>query len=478
MNKNLLKILQSFSKEEWKRFEDFLKSPFFVKGRNYSGLISLIRKNIGNEKADEVLTHDYFNRHLKEPISKTSFKSRLSELNNLALKFLHYINAVNDKSAYIAGIFDELDRRNLYSNIHFLNTQSGFKLKPGSLYDYPSYMKVLKAVGSYNIDVNNMDKYHDYFNEYNNHFVAYALFSLITTAYSYNGYEGTKIEENKEWFMKVYSSINFDELVQGVKGNPVYVEVILMHYIVKAMLNWQDESLFLTAFEYFASNYKSFPEIMKELFYLHLQSLCVHGVSNGIEKYYEYYLDTIKHKKANNYPVITNLNRERCSEFHDIVSAALKCGEIEWTEKFIKDYLPLVNPESRELDRVSSLTALNVKRKNFLAARKIMKEFANTDNKFYGLEIRMYGVVVNYELGLDDELEKELHNMRRFIKNHHKLAPPLFDSMNLFVKNAGRLASLKNKPRRKAEEFFNYIKSERVLFPKKDWILEKTEKLL
>ncbi len=478
MNKYLYKILESFSDTEWKRFEDFARSPFFVKGRNYSKILSLIRKNILNKEGYANLNLDFFNKHLAEHINKNTLNNRLSELNKLAMQFLNYLNTEKDKTSFYAGIYEEFYGRKLFSNMQYLNTQVFPGLQPESVFDYPAYLRILKSKGFYLRNVNDMDRYREQFRNYSNYFTVHALFFIISTAFDQIGFGGYKFTEMHQRFVKVYKSLNFEALIPEIENDSLYRDAILMYYIMNTLENDLDANLYTKAYEYFADNYASFSNIMKEDFYLKLQSLCVHGISKGNESYYEYYLDIVKHKQKHNYPIITEHNQKAFSEFHDIVNLALQCDELDWAEKFINENVPKLNENFREVDRINSLTGLYIKRKDYLKALSISKELKSTENRFYTLEMHTHRIVINYELGLHEEAEKSLNNMNKFIKNNSRIHPPLFERFEIFAKNAGRLMNLRFKPQRKAEEFYKYISTLDISYPKNQWLIDKAEKLM
>jgi hypothetical protein len=88
MNKNLYNLLGSFSAKEWEKFEDFVSNRYFAKSRDYTEMMSVLRKYILKSKKTDALTEECFFVEMKEKISKHTLTNRLSEINKLAEKFL------------------------------------------------------------------------------------------------------------------------------------------------------------------------------------------------------------------------------------------------------------------------------------------------------------------------------------------------------------------------------------------------------
>ncbi len=474
MNKNLNRLLESFSDEDWNRFRDFLQSPFFVKGRNYMGFYDLLKENIKGKDDYSQLTSDFIIDHLGENLSTSTLNNRLSELYKLALEFLFQIRTEKDEIGFFATIFEELTERKRFANTNYLYSLVKNKLIPPDSKDYPSYLKMLKSISDYYRSTNDFDNCFRIYNEYNSYFTAYSLEMIMNYTHNYKSINHTVLNDAKEKFNKVFSSIDFKTIIGEFGNDPLYIPVILMFYITQALANDEDESIYLKAFNYLIDNYEALSPDTRLDFNLKMQSHCVRRIMKGDNKFYEHYLDIVKNKLRHKELSFLKLNQYPFTDFHDIVKIALYAGEIDWAEDFVKEYSPMLNPLTRNTDRLSALTSVSIAQKDFTTALRYINEFNKSDNKFHNLEFYVSKIIVLYELNREEEMEQTVNNLYHYVRKHGELENEL-NKIDLFIKNVNKLKNIKTKTLRKIEDYLQYLENPETNFLHKKWVTEKVK---
>lgn len=474
MNKNLNRLLASFSDSEWDRFRDFLQSPFFVKGRNYMGFYNILRENIKGKEDYSKLTPEFIINHFGEKLNATTLNNRLSELYKLALEFLFQLRAEKDEIGIFALTFEELTDRKLYANTNYLYSLVKNKVKPPGSKDYPSYIRILKAIADYHRSINDFEQCFKLYNEHNTYFTAYSLEMILEFTIDYKSIKHPVIIEAKERFGKIFQSINFRTLIDEFKDEPLFVPVVLIYYITEALLNEDDEKLYLKAFNYLRRNYEVLTSDTRMDFNLKLQSYCVMKIMKGYDKFYEYYLDIVKNKLSYAEYSFLGLNQYPFSDFHDIVKVALSIDETEWADKFIRECSPMLNPLTAETDKLSALISLAIKKKDFSGALELIRGFNNSNNKFHNIEFYIHRIIIYYELDKEKELEQSVNNLYNYVRKHSELSNEL-NKIDLFIRNVNRLKNIKTKTRRKVEEYILFLENPETRFLNKKWVLEKVK---
>ena len=116
LNSKIIDILQTFSHPEFKRFGDFVSSPFHNKNRKLIQLFELLSKFYpafdGKELTKEYLFDKIFGKEKKE-YADASIRNLLSDLIILAEKYLSYIAFEKDEFDFYEKSLRELCERKL-----------------------------------------------------------------------------------------------------------------------------------------------------------------------------------------------------------------------------------------------------------------------------------------------------------------------------------------------------------------------------
>lgn len=408
-------------------------------------------------------------------MSEATLNNRLSELYRLTLKFLHVIETEKDDIKYHSNILNQLNSRKLFPNSHSAYMLSVSKVSPYDLRHAPSYLEYLRSVSDYYRGVNNFEECLKFYNTYNNYFTSYAMITIMNYSFDYMTINHPALDESRNKFLEVCKSIDFESVLKAWGNDVLYKPVAAVYYLVEAFRDSGDEGKYLKAYGYFCDSFEEFPDIMKEDLYLKFQSFCTMMLMKENKKYFNHYLNIIKHKIEKGRKPFTGLNQFPFSEYHDIVVVALQSGEYDWAERFIKDYSYLLDPEIRKHETLIALAALNIKKQDYLAVRDHIEKFGKSKNIYYNFEIYMYKVIVNYELNLSDKLKNSIENLQYYLRKHRKSDHLNFDKVCKFSHYAAQLSEIGTKSYVKVKDLLLSLKNDKHSFPHKKWVLQKVE---
>jgi hypothetical protein len=109
----LIRLLKTFSKDEWKEFEKFADSPYFNKGRNYTRLVKYFKGKILNEKfVNPEPEKIYAKLYPGKSFNKNVINTILSGFTKLAEEFLIQSDYDSSGQAKRIGLLRQLEKRN------------------------------------------------------------------------------------------------------------------------------------------------------------------------------------------------------------------------------------------------------------------------------------------------------------------------------------------------------------------------------
>jgi len=156
--------------------------------------------------------------------------------------------------------------------------------------------------------------------------------------------------------------------------------------------------------------------------------------------------------------------------YNNIVSVAVRLGEIDWAEDFIHRYKPFLERQYREASFSLNLARVAFMRKDYHAAllnlqRADYKDFINSGNAKI-LQLKIY-----YEINETDLLESHLDSMQNYIRRQDSAGYHRENYLNIVRYTRALLRSNPNDVQ-DTESLRRLIEAEPVL-TEKEWLLEK-----
>ncbi|MBK7253196.1 MAG: hypothetical protein IPI04_04550 [Ignavibacteria bacterium] len=111
----LLELLKTFNKEELKRFEDFLRSPYYNKNSNVIKLFNVIKKYFPDLDSTKLKRESVWDELFPEKsFNYGVMKNLIFELQKLSEKFLHLLHYEENKFEQELNLLRKLNDRNLF----------------------------------------------------------------------------------------------------------------------------------------------------------------------------------------------------------------------------------------------------------------------------------------------------------------------------------------------------------------------------
>lgn len=474
LNSSTLKILSTFDTGEFKRFEDFIKSPFFNKKNNVKKLLSEIKKYYpgfenSNLKSEQLWQKIFPGKKYNYGIMKNLVYS-LHKLSEYFLQQVRFEKNEIYKSNLLLGEFADrgmdkqfekeakatrtriskspLDASNYTDKFNFETIYNGFylntKIGPER---YRSFRGMTTFLHEF-FFINFFDKY---FN------IAFA------NNYMKIDYDKESVDYIIEYFNKCPEKKN--------------EEILIFYYLFRTAMDINDTDAFYKAKSLLEKNYERYNRRQLYFFYARLTDYCDNRVLKDkifIPIVFDIYKDMLK----------KNLLNDGSNEFmhpllyEAIEAAALDCNELEWAEKFIKEFKSKLHPSYRENFFEKATIHFLFRSKQF---NKSLEHIAKLEitTPFDKAAIKMYQFKIYYELNYTEELFLLIDSTRHHIAKDKDKSENYKKQFVIYTSLMRKLISIKNMNNKDMELSLKNFKEEisGIDIFDKVWFIEKVNEL-
>lgn len=202
-------------------------------------------------------------------------------------------------------------------------------------------------------------------------------------------------------------------------------------------------------------------------------SYCINKINNSQFDFSKETFEVYKETVEKGFVIINN--EVSVSDFRNIVVAALRVAEYDWTEKFIEEYADFLHPNFRDNAVFFSLARLEMYRKNY---GKVLEQLQriNFADVWYNLGAKTIQVAAYYELKEFDTLESLLHSFKIFINREKSLTKDRKATYLNLIKYTKRIIMLLPSDKDKIAKLKDEIVQTKGIVTK-TWLLEKVEEL-
>jgi hypothetical protein len=478
----LLSILGKFTVKEYKDFGEFVKSPFFNKSENVKKLYNYLKK-FHPEFSDKKLDKKYV---YKKVFSKGAYndgymRTVIHNLGKLAEDFLIYLNSTKDELNRGIRLLEELNERKLekvflkyYSEIEEYLEETTYH---GSDYYFKRYQLQ-----------NQMEIYMDWSKFKHKDYKNYTDKTITYVNDELTSYYLTKVLNH---FRFILDKANY----QQFEYNYEFMDHVLSFLVARDNHYRNKPKIKLHLYEIllFKENKDEYYKILKEMlinekitlnhsdrYSLHnvLQSYCVRqGFSDKkslISERFELYKICLEQKL---YAATEHLYFDDLM-FGNIVISGISSGELEWTEKFIKDYQHELSPENKEMVVNYCQARVYFEKRNFRESLNHLNLIRSIKHIQYKMPVKDLTLMLNYELSDFSQAFYNIDSYRHFLSNNKSsLSDMRFERIGNFLKNYSKILKLKEgKSRIDIKNFEEDLLETNNILEKK-WLLNKIKEL-
>ncbi len=473
-NYKIIEVLKSLNRKEFKKFGEYVYSPFFNKNENVRKLYDVLskyypefsNKNLSVEKIFEKVFPD-------EKYNYFKINNVVSDLYKLSESFLYHLGIESDKKFTKHYLLKELSERGLgdiYELVekHYKNELDGLKIRDENYFNqlYKFYTESL----NYNISKKPGDHPQIIQQQFDN-FLNYSTVSLLKLyMYMHHLIKQNKVEFNMEMFE------NFSNYVKGkdFPENPAYM---IYKGIMMLELN-QGKEYFLklkeTKDKY--ADRISTEDLHNVLLFMHDFTASIIN-KTGDESFRTEEFELVKEmidrkiftKENIIYPNLINIYKAAC---------AVK--QYDWANRFLREYLPSIPEKDRNNTEYCCTGYMHYTKKNFT---KALECFAKTNFQWFILKtfVKTLTLKIYYEEEMYEQAIAFIDAYRHYLHNDDKIIEEHKSTHFLFLKYLSSLIKIKldggssTYELKKLEDQINTMKTNS--FGVKLWLLRKADEL-
>jgi len=481
----LIKILRTFSEEEFNDFEKIASSPFFSHRRNYMPYIKVLKKNFPNFEGENFRTENtrkyvHSEVHPENGYNDQYMKNIFSDLIQIAEETLY--QKISKKYNHHNRIFlaiEETKRELFHMANHNINLVQQ-KLDETGLDEIYFFYKGMNEIAGSILE----NKIHGRNHENGKPVTSgepFIYFSVILIALSIYNSSARKVMLNLDEVPGF--SHNFGSLIdlEGLEmlllnsNNPNSCNILIFLYYMKHHYKQPGYSNYVKMRDMVFSNHSRFNPRMLFLICSMLNSV-LYDIRKDLEpeKFGTEYHKTVIFSLENKCYKVMDTGGFPFIRFRSFYLNAIAIGEIEWVEKFADEYGKELAPDVREetlcLVNANILFEKGTYDESFKELDKI--KFRQLLSKF---DMRVLKMKIFFEKGLCLYAENSADAFDKFIVNNKKLAKVFLDNYIIFSKYYKSLIDIAHDKVEEPLMVLDEIKNSSV-FPERRWLLDKIDK--
>jgi len=475
---SLFEILRTLRKNELKRLEELIKSPYYNKNSNVIRLFIHVKKyypDFNNEKLE------------KENIWNCIFKGRkfnygimknlIYELNKLSEKFLELHEY--EKKEFESGL-------NLINQLRQRNLNSRFEKVLKIYKERISRSEISITYYYYNHLIEDIEQFY-YYESYKNKNKDYGNCKNINR-YLFSYFFSTYFSQNHDALM----SSKYFKVGQNTKDLEVMLEffeknnfekdflTMLYYYAVKLILNPQDEALYYESKRIFLKNLDKLDRATKYNIGGVLATYCAVHRMNGNLKFNAEQFEILKLTLKHNFYTKDDSEYFDPYIFSNIISLATHLKQIPWCYKFINEYSEKLNPVDKNNHYYLGMYALNGAQNKLDESLKCLSKVI-PKNVMEKIIVKREEIKIYYDLKYFDEIYALIKSSKEYIKHDKASSDISLTGFKDYLDFMKRLVDLNINQDSHKNDKHNFEKLKKEItekqFISKTWVLKRLENL-
>jgi hypothetical protein len=429
-----VEIIKTFSKEDFKSFEDLAESPYFNKNSNLVKLVKYLKKVSPDFKNDSMKKEFVWEAIF--PGRKFSYgvmKNLIYELNKLAEKYL--VLEEKGRTEYSDGLnlLKQLKQR-------ALNSQFEKKMKSLKLSNSKSKLVIETSYNSYIYE----DLEQVYFQRL--HPNKERIFTTMNSnKYLLSFFFSTFFYSNYNFLItsKIYSDLSpeyklIEQVIEFFENTETEKDVIskIYFYAIFITMHPDSEDKFYELKKLFLENVNILARRTSYNLGAIIFSYCKLQINKNEIKFLKEQFDLIDFILKNKVYTISEKDYFDPNLYVMIIEISLKLNKLNWCEIFIHSFKDRLNPVNKKNHKILGEIFIFRHKKDFNSAFRLLSEFIprNIQEKIYmkKIELKMY-----YETGDYDRVSSLIKSNKEFInfdKTLSEIITKSFHNLLIYLK--------------------------------------------
>lgn len=467
LGNRLWDVVSTFDQYDRSRFRKFLQSPYFNRDEE---LVNFYQELWDNGKKVLKEPEKLWLRISTDAYDAGHFRRRCSDLLDLALHFLaqrHF-----DKDELQQNIYQRLAVQERHcTDVHKKLLRKGSRLLKRDPYrDGLHYLKGYQlAVSRHGLEER-----------------SYAREVKVNIEQIASQLDYFYLAEKLKYYCEVlnrqrvmsfeYDFLLMDAIINHLKAHDYskVPAIAIYKQILLTLIDFEEAKHYFELKKLLASFAEQFSPTEAKDMYSYAQNYCIRRINRGEEAYMQEVFAL--YKKLLEQKIIWYSGELSPWDYKNIVVVALRVGDFDWAEDFIRSFQPQLPNDYRENAFRYNLAKLHFYRKNYGKVISLLQEVAYQDI-FYQLDSKAMLLQTYYELDELEALDALIDSFRvylqrkKVISDHHRRN---YLSLTRFVRKLSRTFAYDTERLKGLQEELENTKA----IANKSWLRQKLEELL
>lgn len=473
-NSVFIRILRTFTADEFKQFNKFIHSTYFNTSMVTAKVFEAINgdypafesSNMSREKVFSIV-------HTGKKYDDVLMRKYISNLNKLAEKFL----IVNNNQFPDHSLVNGLLNKGLYK-LFLLRLRKAEKEFANDMVDddYFQYQALIK--GEQLNFYNRTDNEFSYESEKMNMLEIDTLYYFYRLAQVYYNKQSIAADNEYNVIHYMLDAIDIKKLYNEIESSKISNKPVLKFLLSLPLLQQtRDEAMYKEIKEFSFSHSAKYPGKTIFIGYLYLLDFITYQIDKGNYEYFKERYLVYKYEEKVRYTENTgNNNQITFATLRNYFNAALRNNDVEWAEHLIEKYADMFEKDGEKRLRSYFKAFIHFHKKKFSEALAALADFNITehflDDFTFTRNMRTLFLQIYFELGYIDEAFYSIDSFYHYLNRNKKVNQKNRVYFGNFLKYYKELITMVSK-----DDYTNlHMLKENVIenkIIKKSWLLEK-----
>ena len=476
-------LLRSFSKEEIKRFSDFLQSPYFNTNTRVFRLFEELKKHhpeyTGKAIEKETLYKKLFTG---KDYNEQVMKNLITELLHLEKEFLSIDHYNKDKHNKSLGLLHQLASRevdSLYNKeIESFEENARENITQSVLLHYLLFQMEEINI-RHNISRNRQSEITENLTKSAEYLTIFFLKNILRLSvnininrFSFNAQIPVNLAD------KFLSCLDIKNVLEYMESSAIEqsLNLKLLFYAMTCNVNINDDESYNIYKDLLHSNLGTLNRDEAHTLLHFLESVCAQKINSGKSEFYKDLFETYELEIANNIYTPDENSPLTVMKFRNIYLTALKAGKYDWAEDFINNYKSRLHDDNRKNIVELALAKLNFEKGEYELTLQHLQKI-KTEQVFFKVDSKVLNLMAFYELGHYESAISLLESFKRMLTSNVSLTKQYSQKNIAFANLVGSLIKIRTSFDKKAVEDLKAKITNTETIGNKGWLMKKIEEL-
>lgn len=478
----IVNVLKTFSEEEIKKFSDFLSSPYYNTNQTLTKFYNALKKFYpdfeGSGASKETLYKKLFEGEKYNDQVMRNLSSQLLKLSKEFITAETFNKDTYTKSLFLLSDLKTRDLYTLFKNDYKLLENALSKEKVDSEL-FVKMQRMEEIYTSFQLQRNKQLLVYDSISRSSDYLLFSSFIRLCDKYINIKiNQDALNVDVENELVIQYFKCLDLKTLIKFIdEKNYRNADIIkLYYYKMAAVLEPDNNEYYFLLKNLLVKIYATLTPFEVTTMFLSLEYIATYKLNHGDRSFYKelFFIHDFEVKNKINEPFL-HLGI-RALTFRNKVYIALRVGEIDWAENYVKQFRKYLRHDGLEMADYA-IGLIHFERGNFEDCIQALQN-VKTEYSLLKVDIKYALLKCFYELGYDESVISQLNSFRHLLTSHKQITPVTHEKGINFINLMNILLKVKyDQDKAKIEELSHKLETLN-LTADKTWMEKKVRDIL